>query len=72
MFTVTEEKSPRPGIRAESRLSLQWSSWLTYHIPGASPGAFHCSLIDGLGFEARSGWADSFGHNMLECQRAIP
>jgi len=42
------------------------------HIPGASPGTFHCSLIDGLGFEARSRWADSFGRDMRKCQRTIP
>lgn len=49
----------------------QWLSWLTYHILGASPGTFHCSLINGLGFEARNRWADSFGHDMLKCQRTI-
>lgn len=64
----------------ESGASLWWehvvggqqSSWLTYHIPGAGPGALHCSLINGLGFEARRGWADSFGHDMLKGQRTIP
>lgn len=72
MLAVTEEKAPWPSIRGESGLSLQRSSWLTYHIPGASPGTFHCGLIDGLGFEARSRWADSFGCDMLKCQRTIP
>lgn len=61
-----------PSARRQSIRALQGSSWLTYHIPGAGPGAFHRRLIDGLGFEARGGWADSSGRDMLKCQRTVP
>ena len=60
------------SARGGSILTLQRSSRLTYHIPGASPGAFHCRLIDGLGFEARGGWTDTSGCDTLECQRTVP
>lgn len=77
MFGVSKEEAateervlglPSGLTSGESPSSL----WLTYHIPGASPGTFHGSLIDGLGFEAGSRWADSFGRDMLKCQRTIP
>lgn len=70
------EESPKaiqwPSIRTWSKLALQGSPWLTHHIPGTGPGAFHRSLIDGLGFEAGSRWAVSLGQDMLKCQRTIP
>lgn len=80
MFGIRKQSSgggsPRGGCWSSARggsiLSLQRSSRLTYHIPGASPGAFHCRLIDGLGFEARGGWPDTFGCDTLECQRTVP
>lgn len=59
-------------LRRQSTLALWWSFWLTHHIPGAGPGTFHCSLVDGLGLEARCRWANPSGHDMLKCQRAIP
>lgn len=74
----TKQRPGSPGggrwssARRGSILTLQRSSGLTYHIPGAGPGAFHCRLIDGLGFEARSGGADTSGCDTLECQRTVP
>lgn len=52
--------------------TLGWLTLSTYHILGASPCALHSSLVDGLGFETRSRWADASGQDMLECQGTIP
>lgn len=44
---------------------------MPYHIPGASPAAFHGRLVDGLGLEAGGHWAGATGHHVHKGQRAV-